>query len=176
MKAYKFIKLAIFIAFSVLLLVFKNDLVADLNYFVGSLVLAFGLESTIVISIVSKKQAIKSIKFSFSIFEMILGLTILTAVKNFEFVCVMWAVWSILRQSIDIHEVLSGEVKGVLAVLLFVQSVVSIVFSILLIITPTEHHAVSHIYLLIAELLVIALPPVVDEIRNDMKIRKQENS
>ena len=176
MKVYKFIKLAIFIAFSVLLLVFKNDLVSDLNYFVGSLVLAFGLESTIVISIVSKKQAIKSIKFSFSIFEMILGLTILTAVKNFEFVCVMWAVWSILRQSIDIHEVLSGEVKGALAVLLFVQSVVSIVFSILLIITPIEHHAVSHIYLLIAELLVIALPPVVDEIRNDMKIKKQENS
>lgn len=103
---------------------------------------------------------------------MVLGLTIITAVTEFSHVCVMWAVWSLLRQSIDIHEVLKGEVIGVVAIIYVIQSIVSIVFSIILIINPTEHHAITHIYLLIAELLVIALPPVVDELFLNLKKKR----
>ena len=173
MKIYNYIKLLIFIAFSVLLFVFKDELIANINYFVGSLVLAFGLENLIVLSIVNKKNAIKSIKFSFSIFEMVLGLTIITAVTEFSHVCVMWAVWSLLRQSIDINEVFRREHKNVVALIILVQSIISIVFSILLIINPTEHHAVNHIYLLIAELMVIGLPPVIDELIFKYKAKRK---
>ena len=95
---------------------------------------------------------------------MVVGLTILFAVRDFTHVCVMWAVWSMLRQSLDIHEVLIGEVKGGIAIVYIIQSVASVVFSIILILNPTPLHAVTHIYLLIAELLVISLPPVVDEL------------
>lgn len=176
MKIYHYIKLAIFIVFSVLLFVFREELVNNLHYFVGSLVLAFGLESTIVLSITAKQNCFKSIRFAFSLFEMILGLTILCAVRNFAYVCIMWSVWSILRQSIDIHEVFKGEVKGILAAVLLVQSIVSIVFSIMLILDPSRHHAIIHIYLLIAELLVISLPPVVEEIILTTKSRKEINN
>ena len=172
MRIYNYIKLFIFIAFSILLFVFRKELIAHINYFVGSLVLVFGLESLIVLSIAQKRRSIRSIKFSFSIFEMVLGLTIITAVTDFSHVCVMWAVWSLLRQSIDIHEVLRGEVIGVVAIIYVIQSIVSIVFSIILIINPTEHHAITHIYLLIAELLVIALPPVVDELFLNLKKKR----
>lgn len=173
MKVYNFIKLLIFVAFSALLIVFRNELVENLNYFIGSLVFAYGLETSLMLLITTKKNCVKSIKFSFALFEMILGLTILFAVTNFEYVCVMWAVWSLLRQSLDIHEVLKREVKGAVAVVYLIQSVVSIVFSILLILTPTKHHAINHIYLLIAELLVISLPPVIDEILLRIKKKRQ---
>ena len=175
MKIYNFIKLIIFIAFSVLLVVFRNELVQDLHYFIGALVFTYGLESNVVLAVVAKKNCIRSIKFSFSLFEMVVGLTIFFAVRNFTHVCVMWAVWSMLRQSLDIHEVLKGEVKGVVAVIFIIQSVVSVVFSIMLILNPTHHHAVTHIYLLIAELLVISLPPVIDELLIK-KIKKRKDN
>jgi hypothetical protein len=42
---------------------------------------------------------------------------------------------------------------------------------------PSEHHAISHIYLLIAELVVISFPPVVEEILSNINKRKtKENS
>lgn len=175
MKIYNFIKLAIFVAFSVLLIIFRNELVNDLHYFIGSLVFAYGLESSIVLAVVAKKNCIRSMKFAFALFEMVVGLTILFAVRYFTHVCVMWAVWSMLRQSLDIHEVLKGEVKGAVAVVYIVQSVVSVVFSIMLILNPTHHHAVTHIYLLIAELLVISLPPVIDEILQMSNKKRKDN-
>ena len=163
MKIYNYIKLFIFIAFSVLIIVFRHELVNDLHYFIGALVLAYGLETAAVHAVVAKKECIRSIKFAFALFEMVVGLTILFAVREFTHVCVMWAVWSMLRQSIDIHEVLTEKVRRGIAVVYIVQSVVSVVFSIMLILNPTHDHAVTHIYLLVAELLVISLPPVVDE-------------
>ena len=182
MKIYNFIKLIIFIAFSVLLVVFRNELVNDLHYFIGTLVFVYGLESASVLAVVAKKNCVRSIKFAFALFEMVVGLTILFAVRDFTHVCVMWAVWSMLRQSLDIHEVLKGEVKGAIAIVYIIQSVVSVVFSIMLILNPTHHHAVTHIYLLIAELLVISLPPVVDELllraikKRKNKIENQEQT
>ena len=175
MKIYNYIKLFIFIVFSVLLFVFKDELVSNLNYFVASLILAFGLESVIMLSIVLKKGAFKTTKYAFSFFEIILGLTMMFAIKEFAYTCIIWAVWSILRQSLDIHEVLSRKVTGVVAFIYLVQSIASIVFSIILLINPSEKHALHHIYLLIAELLVISLPPVVSELLTVYRTRKNRN-
>ena len=172
MKIYNYIKLAIFIAFSVLIIIFREELVNDLHFFVGSIILAFGIESAIVSLLTAKRNAFKSIRFAFSMVEVILGLTLLTAIRHFAHVCVIWSVWSILRQSIDINEVLRGEVKGVVAVIYLIQSVVSVVFSIMLLLDPSRHHAITHVYLLIAELLVISLPPVVEEMLSSIKNSK----
>ena len=176
MKIYRFIKLFIFIIFSVLIIVFRNYLLGELSYFIGTLIWVFGLESSIVLLLTSKKEALKSIKFSFALFEIILGFTIIFAIHLFEYVCVIWAVWSILRQSIDINEVLRKEVKGVFAAILLIQSVVSVVFCVMLLLSPTEHHAKTHIYLVTTELLVIGFPPVIDEIIQSSKAKKEEPS
>ncbi len=172
MKVYNYIKLVILVAFSILLFIFKEELVDNIHYFIGALVLAFGVENIIILAIVHKKECFKDIKFSLSLFELVFGLTILVFVRNFEYVCVMWAAWSLTRQAIDIHLVINGEVKGVVAIVYILQSIVSVVFSIILIVDPTREHAISHIYLLIAELLVIALPPVVDELLIVYKTKK----
>ena len=174
MKIYNYSKLIIFIVFSVLLFVFRNELVVDLHYFVASVMLAFGLESIGVLFFVKKKDAIKTIRFAFAVTELVVGLTLMFAIRHFITTCVIWAMWSILRQSIDIHEVLCGRVKGVMAIIYIVQSITSMVFSILLMLEPSEHHAISHIYLLIAELIVISVPPVVEEILSATGKRKKE--
>ena len=138
--------------------------------------LAFGLESLGVLFFVKKGDAIKTIRFAFALTEIVVGLTLMFGIRHFATTCVIWAMWSILRQSIDIHEVLCGRVKGVMAVIYIVQSVASIVFSILLVLNPSEHHAINHIYLLIAELIVISVPPVVEEILSFRASKKSEEN
>ena len=173
MKIYKFIKLIIFIIFSILIVVFRNEAIDNLHYFVASLILAFGIENVIVSMIVLKKKCLKEVEFTFSFFEIILGLTIMTAIRNFSYVCVIWAVWSILRQSSDIYLACSEKVKGAVAIVYFIQSVVTIVFSIMLMLDPIEQHAMTHMYLVIIELLVISLPPVIDDLLSNYQTKKK---
>ena len=171
MKIYHYFKLLVFIAFAVLVFVLREELLVHLQYLVGSLMLLYGLENVILVSIRERLLARKSIWFIFGYSEVLLGLVTLIAIKDYVAVCVMWGVWSILRESLEIYEITSGELKGVPAILSGVESAVAIIFSVLLIITPGEHHAKTHIYLLIVELIVTAFIPVLKELlqrrRND---------
>ena len=128
--------------------------------------LLYGLENVILISIKERTQARKSIWFIFGYSEVLLGLVTLIAIRNYVAVCVMWGVWSILRESLEIYEITSGEIKGIPAIISGIESAVAIVFSVLLIITPGEHHAKTHIYLLIVELIITSFIAVLKELLN----------
>lgn len=166
MKIYHYFKLVVFIAFAVLVFVLREELLMNLQYLVGSLMLLYGLENVILISIKERTQARKSIWFIFGYSEVLLGLVTLIAIRNYVAVCVMWGVWSILRESLEIYEITSGEIKGIPALISGIESAVAIVFSVLLIITPGEHHAKTHIYLLIVELIITSFIPVLKELLN----------
>lgn len=166
MKIYHYFKLVVFIAFAVLVFVLREELLMNLQYLVGSLMLLYGLENVILISIKERIQARKSIWFIFGYSEVLLGLVTLIAIRNYVAVCVIWGVWSILRESLEIYEITSGEIKGIPALISGIESAVAIVFSVLLIITPGEHHAKTHIYLLIVELIVTSFIPVLKELIN----------
>lgn len=166
MKIYHYFKLVVFIAFAVLVFVLREELLMNLQYLVGSLMLLYGLENVILISIKERIQARKSIWFIFGYSEVLLGLVTLIAIRNYVAVCVMWGVWSILRESLEIYEITSEEIKGIPALISGIESAVAIVFSVLLIITPGEHHAKTHIYLLIVELIITSFIPVLKELIN----------
>lgn len=169
MKIYHFIKLAIFIVFSSLVFVFRKDLLMNLHYLVGSLILLYGAEETLVFTIVFKKAAYTKFWFVFGLIEAMIGIIVLCSIRDYTSVCVIWALWSILREAVEIYEITSGEVKGLAAVISAVESLVAITFSILLMVTPGEHHAKTHIYLLIIELIVTALVPVLRELAKNKK-------
>ena len=179
MKIYCYTKLVIFIAFSVLIFIYAHELLEYLQFFIGSLMVAFGLEDIIIHLVVHKKEAFKEIKFLHGFMEVILGITMMAAISDFVVICVIWAVWSIVREMFEINEILCGKIKGSIAVVSFVESIVVFVFSFMLIITPTEHHAFTHIYLLIAELIVTAFSPVFDDLvviplTNQIKKRRKK--
>ncbi len=163
-KVARYSKLVIFIAFAVLVGVFNQTLLENLRYLVPSLLMAYGLDSIISAIINEKKNFYKNLWFSYGIGEIIVGVTMISIEPTFEVVCVVWGVWSIFREVIEIHEILSGEVKGVPALISGIESIVAITFSVLLIVTPVKHHAHTHIYLLIVELIVTGLIPVIDDI------------
>ena len=163
-KVARYSKLVIFIAFAVLIGVFNQTLLENLRYLVPSLLMMYGVDSVVSAVVTEKKKCYKNLWFSYGIGEIIIGVTMICSICDFAIVCVVWGVWSIFREVIEIHEILSGEVKGVPAIISGIESIVAITFSVLLIITPVEHHAHTHIFLLIAELLVTGLIPVIDDI------------
>ena len=164
MKIYRYIKLVLFIAFSVLIFVYAEHLLHNLKYLIGSLMMAFGLEDVIVNLILEKKHAIKEVKFLYGFLEVILGILMLALIDDFVAICIIWSMWSIMREMFEIHEITNQKIKGPIAIVSLIESIVVFVFSFMLIITPTEHHAHTHIYLLIAEFLVTGFSPVFDEL------------
>ncbi len=172
MKWYYYLKLAIYIEFSVILFVFKDFLVDNLDYFVGSLFIAYGIVDILENFLFKRKDFYKQFEFVQAFVGIILGILLYTVINYYDNVCILWAVWSLFRESVEIYEVINKKVTGWAAIFTTVESIVAITFAILLIITPTEHHASIHIYLLIVELMATSLPPVVNDLIE--KYRKNE--
>ena len=164
MKIYYYIKFIVFFALAVLLCFYHLEAIDNLRYIVSSLMIFFGLESMVLSIIRNKKDFYRDIWFAFGGAELLVGLTLLFGVEEFVAICVTWAVWTILRETIDLHEIAKGDIKGVTAIISGIESIVAIAFSILLIVTPSTYHAHTHVILLIVELIVTVLTPIIPEL------------
>lgn len=164
MKIYSYIKLVVFLTFSVLIFFFTHELVENVKYLIPALLGTYGLESIIIIAIKSKKNCFKSTKFIYGFAEITLALTVLFGVTEFESICAIWAVWAIIRELFELQEIAIGRAKGIVAILIAAESAVSITFSIMLLINSTEHHVLIHMYLLVVELVLNALVPILESV------------
>ena len=165
-KIYRYIKLITFVAFAILVGVFHNTLVENLRYLISSLMMLYGLENVIIWIYKERKDFYKRIWTAFGLAEFLIGLTMIITIDDFVIICVIWGVWSILREAIELHGIANGELKGIPAVISGVESIVAIIFSIVLIIDPVLEHAHTHMYLLIAELIVTGIVPALEEFFN----------
>ena len=166
---YNLIKLLICIVIAVLVFVFREKLIEHLKLFIGSLMIAYALEETIFILLYHARHILREDKIYLAFVELILGIVLLCTDISIEAVCVIWATWSILRESYEIKEI-ACELKHLPPKILSgVESITVIVFSILLIINPGHHHAMIHLYLLLAELVVTPLTPLLDELLDKKK-------
>ena len=67
------------------------------------------------------------------------------------------------------------EIKSItMTVISGVESIATIILSIVLIFEPTEHHAMIHMYLLLVELVLTPLVPLVDELIESQKRKRKE--
>lgn len=165
MKIYYFIRLAVLTALAVLIGVFSHHLLEHLlQYLVGGVMILFGVENLLFSFLEKKKGAFFEYQFYLGGADLLLGLIVITAVPAFEQICIVWATWTIVRESLDIFEAVHKAKQGFPAVLSFALSVVEIVFSILLLLSATgehaHHHALTHVYLLIPEFVICGLAPL----------------
>ena len=166
---YNLIKLCVCIVLAVLVFVFREKLVEHLKVFIGCLMLAYAVEETLFIVLYHSRHILHEDKIYLSFVELILGIVLLCVNASIEAVCVIWATWSILRESYEIKEI-SCELKHLPPKILSgVESITVIVFSILLIVEPGEHHAMIHLYLLLAELIITPLTPLLDDLLDKRK-------
>ena len=166
---YNLIKLAVYIVLAVLVFVFRNELVENLKYFIGGLMILYAIEEILFIVLHHIHHIFHEDKVYLGFIELVLGIVLLCVDASIESVCIIWATWSILRESYEIKEI-ACELKNIVPkVLSGVESLVVIVFSIMLLIEPGEHHAMIHLYLLLAELVVTPLTPLLDELLTKKK-------
>ena len=161
---YYIIKLAVFTILAAMVFIFRVPLVEHLKYFIGGLMLLYGVEEIAFEAIYHHHHILHQDKFYLGFIEVLLGTVMLLVDISYEGVCIIWATWSVLRESYEIKEVFS-ELKCLAPKIISgLESLVVIVFSILLIIQPDEHSAMTHLYLLLVELLLTPFTPLLDEI------------
>ncbi len=162
LKIYKLIKLPVFLICGVLLFIFSEVFLENeyhlLPFLVGGVITFYGIEGIIMMTI---KGEIKEepVMFMNASVTLILGVIVLFFTTGSEnmlvIVSVLWSVWAIMRESEEISEkVLPNLNFKITSAINLLESVAVILFSVLLIITPVEHHVHSHIILLGIELIL----------------------
>lgn len=162
MKILRISRLICFTAGAVLILIFKNFFVENLRWFIGGLVVLYGAIGILGAALEKSCPIRERQEIYFNSVEILIGLIILIFVKEYSAVCIIWAVWSILRESIEIKEIVDGELHLFLAIVSGIESVAVIVLSVMLITEPGRHHALIHTYLLCIELLLTSSIPVLN--------------
>lgn len=174
LRLYHVIKLAIFAVLALLVLIFRDLHIANIRIFVSGLMILYGIEE-IVFEMIFKRESIFHLSKTYlGIFELILGLTCMLASLPSETVFVVWASWSILRESYELKEIVHDLKAWLPRILSGVESILVILLSILLIFNPTPHHAIIHMYLLVVELILTPAVPLIDEIINEYNEKKKE--
>ena len=175
---YLFVKLGVFAALAVCIFIFREALIEHIKFFIGGLMLIYGVEEILFEVLFHGKNFWKCEKTYLGFVELILGTTLFfyplgeEAEAVMAMTCVIWAAWSIIREAFEIRE-LVVEIKSVaLTIISGIESIAVIVLSVMLILEPGEHHAMIHLYLLLAEFILTPLVPLLDEIIEERKSKR----
>jgi len=151
----------------VLVLIFNETIMnndgAILNGLVGTVIAIYGIEG-IILPIATdqmKKGKIQMLSGGINILIAIVMIFLLEGNPDeLRIVCVLWSIWSIMRESEEIVEKGFEGIKKhpVVSLINFAESIVVIIFSIMLICAKDYHelvhHAHAHVILLGIELII----------------------
>lgn len=177
MRYYYVIRLVLFTAIAVLIGVQSPFLIDHLKYLVGCVMILFGIEGVLIPILNSPKKFYQDVQLYLGHVDLILGLVVLLAVPENEFdhVCIIWATWTIVRESFDLYEISHKAIHGFPAVFSFVLSITEIVFSVFLLLESNDvHHAMTHIYLLIPEFIINGVSPLLFDIHKTRRKKKSK--
>lgn len=162
---YHTIKLGVYLAFAILIFFFRVSIVeSHLKYFIGSLMLLYGIEEMVFSIIYFGSNFLHEGKVYLGFVEILFGFSLIFAPLEFEVVCIVWATWSIVRESYEVKEIIT-ELRYIIPKLISgIETIAVIILSIMLIIEPGENHAYIHLYLLLLELPFNPLVPLLDEL------------
>lgn len=168
-KALKITKAALYITAGILIFFLYETMMPYVAFLVGGVVFAYALEE-LCFQIARKKYA----DLAGSLIQIILAVLLFLSHSEIEKICVIWGVWSIIREGRELTHALSHIKESMLAVLDILESVVVTVLSVMLVLTPGEHHAKIHLIILGVELILEIVFPFLEELVQRKKEKKQE--
>ena len=186
MKVHRLIKMVLLIAAGVLLFVFAKPLVYDgegklLNGIVGSVIALYGVEG-ILYPILTKQVKKERIMLMSGVINIILAVVMIFLLENhpqeLRTVCVLWSVWSIMRESEEIFEKCFDHWKKhpVTSLINLAESIVVIVFSLLLIVAKDHEELLEHTYAHVILLGVELIIEVIWEYAGDLESKAIERA
>ena len=176
-KIYKIIKTALFIAAGVVIFFTANLFVKDegvnISLWVGIVMAFYGLEA-IIVTLLKKEVKEEPIKFLNGFVNIILAVIMIFVIRGqleaVRVACTIWCIWSIMREGEEIFEKVIEDFKEhtITSVINFAESVVVIIFSLILIKVSAEapeidevvEDAIKHVYLLGVELILEVVWPL----------------
>ena len=161
---YSAIKLAVFLTMAVFIFIFREPFVENLRYFIGTMMVIYGLEEVIYEIYYFGKGFWKRERIFLGFLEILFGSVLLFSNLSIEKVCMIWASWSIIKQAFEIRELVVVIKSWTLTIISGIESIAIIVLSVMLIYDPGEHHAMIHLYLLLVELFLTPVVPLIDQI------------
>ena len=176
---YYLVKLIIYVALAVCVFIFRDKLVEHLKYFIGGLMTLYGVEEILFEIVFRDKHFWHKDKIYLGIIELVFGVALLcldlhdNAEETLIRTCLIWATWSIVRESFEIKELVTEIKSWTLTIISGIESIAVIVLSVMLILNPGEEDAMIHMYLLLLELLLTPLIPLLDEILLERKHKKE---
>lgn len=194
MKIHRLVKMCLLITAGILLFVFSHKLVYDqegilLNGIVGVVIAFYGIEG-ILYPILTKQVKKERIMLMSGIINLFVAGIMIFLLENhpdeLHVTCILWSLWSIMRESEEIFEKCFDHWKKhpITSLINLVESIVVIVFSILLIIARDQEelleHTFAHVVLLGVELIIEVLWEYVGEYeaklleRAKRRLRRQE--
>lgn len=164
MKKYIIIKSAIYIIAAILILIFNEKLVQNLKYLISGALLMFGIFDAFY-GFVDEEKFYQSHNLYFGLLEIFLGIVMLIkldTIDNYQTICVVWAVWSIFRETFEIKELVERFKNKIFipSIISLSESIVVIVLSTIMLIEPEAKHVVLHTYLLVIEFVISSIIPI----------------
>jgi len=173
---YLIVKLAIYVAIAVCVGLFQQGLLTYLKHFIGGLMVFYGLEEVLYLVLVHRARFYREDKAYFGFVELVLGIGMLFAPLSTETVCMIWATWSIMREAVEIKEVILELKSWTSRTISLIESIAVIIFSIMLIFVPDDEHATTHLRILTIELILAPMIPLLDLILVEMKAKSKRRN
>lgn len=174
-KVFDIIKSLVYIVLLVLVLFIYKNVGYNANYVVGATMIihsVFGILDYFIDR--RERQVIPKLVYDISILTLGIVLLFLGGSDYLVLICLMWGIWSIIREANEILTyIFTKNEHIVLKILGSIESVVSTIFAVLLLIHPTLEHLEIHYILLVIEFATTAIFPIVN--KAIMK-KKEENN
>ncbi len=167
MKIWELIKTAIYLITGTAIIIFSDNVMPYISFFVGSIMVVYAVENIILTAMHKTFFYEEGELFEGVILLLFAFILLFAGNENIEKICTVWAVWSILRETKDfkdsLHKVLYRHSKPV-NVIHCAESAFVIYLSTVMLLTPSLEHAHTHVILLGIELILEVLFPIADEI------------
>ena len=166
-KIYKFTKLVLFILMGVAILILNKQIMSNegsiINGLVGAIIAIYGLEG-IFLPVATHKIKAEKIEMLNGGINVLIAVIMIFLLEGHPLelviVCVLWSLWSIMREGVEIFDKGFVGIKNhpITSAINIAESIVVIVFSVMLITAKDEEvlleHAHAHVILLGIELII----------------------
>ena len=158
MKQWQIVKTVLYSLAGVAVLIFHERILDFVGAIVGSVILTYGLD-VLIVSII-KKTYIGGDYFLFGgLVHLLIAVIIFMVSGDLVKICLVWAVWSIIREGKELSESIHRLTLKKPAIVNVIESVTVVYLSFSMILEPTLRHAHIHVVLLGIELILeVAFP------------------
>ena len=162
-------KALLYIATAILIFIFNENVMPFVAFLVGGVVMAYALEELVFLA-VQKKVA----DMAEAVIQIVLAVLLFLVSDDIVKVCIIWGVWSIIREGREMTHALAHVKKQRLALINIAESVVVTVLSAFMVLEPGLHHAHTHVILLGIELILEIGFPLLEKVIELYTQRKKE--